>query len=114
VTIVRVIAFSGHPKSRQCGRYLFEISSLPGQHLVAKSILRRCVRAEELLLHVAVLHPTCHSVDLPLPEGPTMMTPMRCSHARCSCSMRSTCSKAQQQQERDHIFHDGMLSHKKN
>jgi len=28
----------------------------------------------------------CHSVDLPLPEGPTMTMPMRCVHAMCSCS----------------------------
>mmetsp|Transcript_17017 Transcript_17017/g.54258 ORF Transcript_17017/g.54258 Transcript_17017/m.54258 type:complete len:232 (-) Transcript_17017:5870-6565(-) len=32
-----------------------------------------------------------HSTDLPEPEGPTMMTPMRCVHAMCSCSTFSTC-----------------------
>jgi len=36
--------------------------------------------------------PTCHNVDFPLPEGPTMITPIRCSHAKCNCSMRSTCA----------------------
>ena len=33
----------------------------------------------------------CHSDDLPEPEGPTMMMPMRWEQAMCSCKTFSIC-----------------------
>ena len=50
-------------------------------------------RMGALLSRIRAARSSFHSVLLPLPGGPTMMTPMRWVQARCSCMTRSICSQ---------------------